>query len=123
MMDNSETIQSITAHYYGFTVDMLKSKSRKRELVIARQIAQWFINHFTNLSLKSNGAMFGGRDHSTVIHSLAAVQDLLDTDPHYSNKFYDLQEILMANDLVSAKMKVSKDDIDKELSHLIPEKA
>lgn len=118
-MDQSETIQKITAHYFGLTVDMLKAKSRKRELVIARQTAQWFINHFTNLSLKSNGAMFGGRDHSTIIHALNTVQDLLETDVNYRIKFYDLQEILMKNDLVSFNIKVNGSDVDKEFQHLL----
>jgi chromosomal replication initiator protein len=58
----------------------LKSKSRLRSNVIPRQVAMYLAKELTNLSLKSIGYHFGGRDHSTVIHAIQTVNDLMDTD-------------------------------------------
>jgi len=58
----------------------LKGKSRKKELVYPRQVAMYFAKELTNLSLKSIGYHFGGRDHSTVIHAVQTISDLMDAD-------------------------------------------
>lgn len=84
-------IQKAVAAHYSISLEDLKSKSRKRELVTARQIAMFFAKKYTNHSLKSIGHYFGGRDHSTVIHALQAVNDMLDTEPHLKLSFKDLQ--------------------------------
>jgi chromosomal replication initiation ATPase DnaA len=59
----------------GITYDQMCSASRVKEIVNARQGAMWLVKKHTNLSLKVIGSMFGSRDHSTVIHSLNAVND------------------------------------------------
>lgn len=85
-------IQKTVAAYFKVSVESLKSKSRKRELVTARQAAMYFIKQHTSHSLKSIGQYFGGRDHSTVSHALHAIEDLLDTEPHFKRAFEDLQQ-------------------------------
>lgn len=65
--------------------DMIR-KTRERRIVEARQIAMYFLRGFTNLSLKEIGAMFGGRDHTTAIHSIQTVKDLMYTDKEYRKK-------------------------------------
>ncbi|MEX0884396.1 MAG: helix-turn-helix domain-containing protein, partial [Cyclobacteriaceae bacterium] len=60
-------------------------KTRKKEIVIARQVAMYFSKEFTNHSLKSIGYHFGGRDHSTVIHAVQSVNDLMETDSVFKN--------------------------------------
>ena len=84
-------IQKTVAAHYGISLENLKSKSRKRELVTARQIAMYFAKKYTNHSLKSIGYYFGGRDHSTVIHALQTVNNMLDTEPHFKLSCKDLQ--------------------------------
>jgi len=84
-------IQKTVAAHYNISLEDLKSKSRKRELVTARQIAMYFAKKYTNHSLKSIGYYFGGRDHSTVIHALQTVNNILDTEPHFKLSFKDLQ--------------------------------
>ncbi|MEM9416801.1 MAG: chromosomal replication initiator protein DnaA [Bacteroidota bacterium] len=84
-------IQKTVAGHFNVSVESLKSKSRKRELVTARQVAMYFIKKYTSHSLKSIGQYFGGRDHSTVSHALQAIDDLLDTEPHFKRSFEDLQ--------------------------------
>ena len=80
-----EFIQQSCADYYGIQVEDLKAKTRKKEIVIARQVAMYFSKEFTNHSLKSIGYHFGGRDHSTVIHAVQAINDLMETDPSFRN--------------------------------------
>ncbi|MFN8344580.1 MAG: chromosomal replication initiator protein DnaA [Spirosomataceae bacterium] len=77
---NIDTIQDLIADFYEISVADLKSKSRKKELVFPRQMAMYFAKEFTNLSLKSIGYHFGGRDHSTVIHAIQTINDLMEQE-------------------------------------------
>lgn len=72
-----DQIQSIVAEYFGINTDILRSKTKKKEFVQARQIAMYFCKKFTNASLKTIGLNFGGRDHTTVIHALQSVEEQL----------------------------------------------
>ena len=78
-------IQKTVSDYYGIKLDDLKAKTRKKEIVVARQVAMYFSKEFTNHSLKSIGYHFGGRDHSTVIHAVQTVNDLMETDTAFRN--------------------------------------
>lgn len=72
-------IDAVTEKFQVRIVD-LKGKSRLRSLVVPRQIAMYITKDLTNLSLKSIGYHFGGRDHSTVIHAIQTVSDLMAAD-------------------------------------------
>lgn len=85
-----EYIQKLVSDYYSLTVDQLKSKTRKREIVQARQISMFFAKQLTKAPLKKIGMHFGGRDHSTVIHACQTVNDLIDTDKKFRG---DVEEI------------------------------
>ncbi len=87
---NIDSIQKKVADHFKITVEDLKSKSRKKELVVPRQIAIYFTKEFTDFSLKSIGYHFGGRDHSTVIHAIQTINDLLKTDKEIKNAVTDL---------------------------------
>ncbi len=87
-------IQKTVAEYFRLTQDDLKAKTRKKEIVIARQIAMYFSKEYTNHSLKSIGYHFGGRDHSTVIHAVQSVNDTMDVDTHFRNTIKELKEKL-----------------------------
>src|SRR5690606_8886412 len=65
----STAIMSATADYFGLTVEDLCGTSRGRALVTARQIAMYLCRELTDLSLPKIGALFGGRDHTTVMHA------------------------------------------------------
>ena len=73
-------IQDVVSKYFNISIEDMKDKARKKEIVIARQVAMYFSKDFTNNSLKSIGFHFGGRDHSTVIHAVQSVNDMIDTD-------------------------------------------
>lgn len=79
-----EQIQKIVSQYFEIPEDMLRSKTKKQEFVQARQIAMYFCKKFTNASLKTIGLHFGGRDHSTVIHSIQSVEEMLTEDKFIS---------------------------------------
>ncbi|MBN7815228.1 chromosomal replication initiator protein DnaA [Algoriphagus pacificus] len=85
-------IQKTVSEYYGIALDDLKAKTRKKEIVVARQVAMYFSKEFTNHSLKSIGYHFGGRDHSTVIHAVQTVNDLMETDSSFRNAVNELKK-------------------------------
>ncbi len=82
---NIDSIISVVTEHFQVRIADLKSKSRLRNIVIPRQIAMYLTKELTNLSLKSIGYHFGGRDHSTVIHAIQTVNDLMETDREIEN--------------------------------------
>lgn len=87
-----ELIQKLVADYYDIAVDTLQGKTRKRSIVIARQLSMYLAKTLTNKSLKAIGENFGGRDHSTVIYSCRAVQDMMDTNTTFKNTVSELEK-------------------------------
>ena len=78
-----ESIQSVVCDYLGIPEDLVRARTRKREVVQARQVAMYFSKEITKHSLKTIGLHFGGRDHSTVIHAVRSVDDQIETDPSF----------------------------------------
>lgn len=76
-------IQKVVCNYFSMTVDKLNSKTRKREVVQARQIAMFFAKNMTKSSLASIGSNIGGKDHATVLHACKTVNNLMDTDKRF----------------------------------------
>jgi len=87
-----EFIQKLVCDYFEVPVEMVKSKTRKREIVQARQISMYLAKSYTKTSLKSIGAFFGGRDHSTVIYACQTVVDLIETDKKFKSYVQDIQK-------------------------------
>jgi chromosomal replication initiator protein len=87
-----ENIKNLVANHFELPVEKLQSKTRKRSIVIARQLSMYLAKNLTNKSLKFIGDNFGGRDHSTVIYSCRAVQDLMDTDLIFKDTVADLEK-------------------------------
>ena len=87
-------IQKTVSEYFHVGQEDLKAKTRKKEIVIARQVAMYFSKDYTNHSLKSIGYHFGGRDHSTVIHALQSVNDMIDTDAKFRYSVDELKKKL-----------------------------
>lgn len=87
-------IQKTVSDYFNVNPEMLKAKTRKKEIVIARQVAMYFSKDYTNHSLKSIGYHFGGRDHSTVIHAVQSVNDMIDTNAKFRYSIDELKKKL-----------------------------
>jgi chromosomal replication initiator protein len=85
-------IQKTVCEYFEVPVEKLKEKTRKRQIVQARQLSMYLAKFFTKNSLKVIGRHFGGRDHSTVIHSCQAVQNLIDTDGKFKDSVAEIQK-------------------------------
>jgi chromosomal replication initiator protein len=83
-------IQKIVCDYFNMPVDSLQSKTRKREVVQARQIAMFFSKSLTKSSLTSIGTQIGHKDHATVLHACKTVNNLIDTDKQFKT---DVEEI------------------------------
>jgi len=83
-------IQKTVADYFKVELEQMKSKIKKREIVIPRQVAMYFCKRYTQLTLALIGENFGGRDHSTVIHALESVEDMMKTDANFKNSVEDL---------------------------------
>jgi chromosomal replication initiator protein len=89
-----ENIKKLVADHFKMPVDKLQSPTRKRAVVIARQLSMYLAKAYTNSSLKSIGSNFGGRDHSTVLYSLQAVKDMMDTDLIFKDTVSELEKKL-----------------------------
>lgn len=87
-----ETIQNTICEYFDVELELLKGKTRKRPIVLARQLSMYFAKQYTNKSLKSIGDHFGGRDHSTVIHSCQTIKDQMDTNSEFRESVEELKK-------------------------------
>jgi chromosomal replication initiator protein len=81
---NTETIQQAVAREWGVTPEGLRSKTRTKALTTPRQVAMYLMRELLGLQLVEIGAAFGGRDHSTVIHSLDRAGSMLREDPAFA---------------------------------------
>lgn len=89
-----EYIQKVVCDYFDLEIEILKSKTRKREVVQARQIAMFFSKKMTKSSLANIGAHCGGKDHATVLHACRTVNNLSETDKQFKNYLTDLEKKL-----------------------------
>lgn len=87
-------IQDVVCNYFGITTDQFVSKTRKREIVQARQIAMYLSRSLTKTSLASIGAQLGGKDHATVLHACNTVCDLMDTDRTFRGYVVEIERQL-----------------------------
>lgn len=92
-----ENIKLLVAEYFKVPVEKLHGKTRKRDIVIARQLSMYLAKNFTTNTLKDIGKNFGGRDHTTVLYSVKAVQDLMDTDLVFKDKVVELEKQVQLN--------------------------
>ncbi len=86
-----EEIQRLVCGYFSIPEDLVRAKTRKREVVQARQVAMFFAKQLTQHSLKTIGLHFGGRDHSTVIHANQSVEDQMETDPKFRHMMEEIR--------------------------------
>jgi chromosomal replication initiator protein len=87
-------IQKVVCDYFNLSPDLLQSKTRKREIVQARQIAMYFSKTLTKSSLASIGALIGGKDHATVLHACKTVNNLMDTDKRFKGQIESIEKKL-----------------------------
>lgn len=86
-----DAIQQHVCEYFGIEHNKVREKTRKQEIVEARQIAMYLSKQMTKSSLKTIGLQFGGRDHSTVIHAISSVEDRLETSTKHKQIVNDIR--------------------------------
>ena len=84
-INNIQKIQQVVAEYYNISVDDLKSKKRKKEIAFPRQVAIYLCRKLTDESFPKIGIHFGGRDHSTVMHSVDRIDIELKVHPQFKS--------------------------------------
>ncbi len=89
-----DSIQKVVCEYFDIEVEQVQSKTRKREIVQARQIAMFFAKNLTKCSLASIGAQIGGKDHATVLHACKAVKNMIDTDKKFRMYIDEIEQKL-----------------------------
>ncbi|HIB36951.1 chromosomal replication initiator protein DnaA [Mesonia sp.] len=89
-----EYIQKVVSDYFQMDVETLQSKTRKRHIVQARQLAMFFAKKLTKASLASIGTQIGKRDHATVLHACKTVNNLSTTDKQFKKFVEDLNKKL-----------------------------
>lgn len=87
-------IQKVVCDFFNVPVDMMQSKTRKREIVQARQVAMYFSKNLTKSSLATIGAQIGGKDHATVLHACKTVNNLIDTDKRFRTQITEIEKKL-----------------------------
>ena len=89
-----DKVQKTVCDYFNITREVLISKSRKRNIVQARQIAMYMSRNLMGCSLSAIGAEMGGKDHATVLHACMTVSDLMETDKSFKQYVTDIQSLL-----------------------------
>ena len=87
-------IQKIVCNYYNIGLEQLQSKTRKREIVQARQVAMFFSKTLTKSSLATIGSQIGGKDHATVLHACKTVNNLIETDKRFRLQVDEIEKKL-----------------------------
>ena len=90
-------IQKVVCDYFDIPIELMKSKTRKREIVQARQLAMYFSKQLTKNSLANIGIHCGNKDHATVLHACKTVNNLIDTDKQFRAFVNDIEKKLTLN--------------------------
>lgn len=83
--------------YLNIPENKIREKTRKKEIVLARQLAMYFAKELTKSSLKTIGLHFGGRDHSTVIHACNSIEEMRNNDASMKDLIEGLRNRLLLN--------------------------
>ncbi|MBI3082700.1 MAG: chromosomal replication initiator protein DnaA, partial [Gemmatimonadetes bacterium] len=91
-----DRVQEVVARRWGVTTEGLRSKARVKTLTVPRQVAMFLARDLLGLQLVEIGQAFGGRDHSTVIHSLARVESHMQRDRQFRDRVESARRELSA---------------------------
>jgi chromosomal replication initiator protein len=89
-----DQVRSHVAEAWGVSTEALQSKKRTKNLTVPRQVAMYLLKELFDLSLVEIGKLFGGRDHSTVIHSIARVEEEVAANPELRRKVQEIRRAL-----------------------------
>jgi len=87
-----EQIFDVVTGFYNVKISELQSKRRQKSITMPRQVAMWLARKHTRFSLQEIGGHFGGRDHTTVMHSLDIVHSRIESDVAFAQQVGQLTE-------------------------------
>ena len=90
----AELIMRTVSDFYGLSMNELTGPTRRREIAVPRQIAMYLTREMTGMSLPQIGAVFGGRDHTTVLHSYKTVETNLETSAQMKSMVEDIKQLV-----------------------------
>ena len=93
----AELIMQTVSDYYGLTMEDLTGPTRKREITVPRQIAMYLTREMTGMSLPQIGNVFGGRDHTTVLHSYKSVEANMASNTDVKAVVEDIKALVKSN--------------------------
>ena len=94
---NIDSITKVVCDHFNIAENKIRDKTRKKEIVQARQLAMYLSKEMTNASLKTIGLHFGGRDHSTVIHACTSIENSKENDKSVREMIEDLKNQIELN--------------------------
>lgn len=89
-----DRIQQVVCDHFKISEELLQTKTRKREVVQARQLAMYFSKNYTKYSLAYIGSQIGKKDHATVLYACKAVIDMMETDRNFRTQVEEIQRKL-----------------------------
>ncbi len=92
-------IQEVTAQFYNVTIADLIGQSRTKDIALARQVAIYFARELTEMSLPAIGKAFGGRDHTTALHSTRKIEEKLQTEPGFREQITKLSGLIVNKEM------------------------
>lgn len=87
-----DLIIDMVSRYFNISIEDIKGKKRNASIAMARQIAMFITRDMTSLSLEDVGREFGGKDHTTVLHSIKKVESAIQIDPKMDRDISELKE-------------------------------
>jgi len=88
-------IDAVTS-YYNVKLSDLQSKRRHKSITQPRQVCMWLARKHTRFSLEEIGGYFGGRDHTTVMHSIKTVDDRISTDANFTHETERIEQLILS---------------------------
>lgn len=89
-----EYIQKIVCDCCGISVEQINTRTRKREIVQARQLSMYFAKKYTKLALSTIGSYCGNKDHATVLHACRVINNLYETDKRFKITMDEIEKKL-----------------------------
>lgn len=89
------SIISIVSKHFDIDESLVRMKTKRQEIVLARHTAMFLARELTNFSLQTIGAHFGGRNHASVIHACKCIEDMINNSPDFAEKIQLLREDLL----------------------------
>ena len=90
-----DDIISKVAGYYGVEVNSINTRSRKREVVLVRQVAMYLAKKYLDMSTSKIGHYIGRRDHATVVHACKTITNLAETDKQFRGELSEIENLLL----------------------------